>query len=61
MFSLRKIDTNVASNLSPPKGMKAGEPSGSPAKALGFPDLESAEEEDFKLSLHSIKKETNKK
>ena len=56
MFSLRKIDTNVASNSSPPKGMKAGEPSGSPAKGLAFPDLDSSEGEDFKLSLHSIKK-----
>ena len=56
MFSLRKIDTNVASNSSPPKGMKAGEPSGSPAKGLAFPDLDNSEGEDFKLSLHSIKK-----
>ena len=56
MFSLRKIDTNVATSSSPPKGMKAGEPTGSPAKGLAFPDLDSTEGEDFKLSLHSIKK-----
>ena len=56
MFSLRKIDTNVTSNLSPPKGMKAGETTGSPTKGLTFPDLDSTEDEDFKLSLHSIQK-----
>ena len=65
MFSLRKIDTNVKSNISPLKSSKPGDLSNSPEKDLKYPEksnqFDSAESEGFQLSLHSIKNSNGSK